>query len=174
MELITLTPKTTPEFETLYWLATAASNDRLKPNLRCINVRKGLVVATDGYRLHQYDGHITGLFPGTYRVHKQLVREIRLELVELDYPYPHTDSAWPDTGDWTEVSLPNTGENDLEITFAKIVRAMSSEAALNHRFFTDAVRGEAFTGYVNPEDFLSPVVLLNGERKALVMPIRSA
>ncbi len=166
------TPKTTPEFETLRWLANAVSNDPLQPGWQCLNVRKGLIVATDGPRLHQYNGHITGLFPGTHRVHKRLQKEIQLELVELDSPYPDTDSAWPDTGELTEVPLVTSyWKTDADLSFARVIRAMTTDVALDHRLFTDAIRGAEFTAYVG--EGISPIVLLNGERQAIVMPIRA-
>lgn len=133
---------------------------------------KDLIVATDGHRLHQYKGHITGLFPGTHRVHKQIQKEIQLEVVNLDPPYRDTDSVWPDTGELTKVELTREKwrNHNMEVAFARVVRAMTTDVALDHRLFTDAIRGADFTAYVGKG--VSPVVLLNGERQAIVMPIR--
>ena len=47
---------------------------------------------------------------------------------------------------------------------------MTPDVALDHRLFTDAIRNADFTAYVGKGT--SPVVLLNGERQALVMPLR--
>ncbi len=179
MESIT---KQHPQFDILRWLALAASKDKAKPSLRTINIREDKATATDGHVLNQYnyeDGvhQMFGLPPGLYEIIKLAKTEV--QLVPSDERFPDTDSVWPDLDAYKVVSLTGCYLDEYETDailakdFCRIVRAMKNDGGMRFDLFKIAAEGSVMTrGYVNPESGLTAMVLKNGVRESLIMPVK--
>ena len=167
------------QFDVIRWLALAASKDRNKPGLCCINVRKDKATATDGHVLNQYNKPLSTIEPGLWEIVKVNKSEIRLQ--PSDETFPDTDSVWPDRAGFTEIALEGHQANGYNVNgavlscdFTAVVRAMDSARYLNYDLFKIAAEGaEISKAFINPDNSSVAIVLSNGVRESLIMPIRN-
>ena len=81
------------DFDGIKWAVSARSHDNLRPAINCVSVSFGLVVATDGHRLHAYttDRNIPD---GVYKIVSQTKDAIIMETEER-LTYPDYERAFP-------------------------------------------------------------------------------
>lgn len=68
MELIFENDKNNPDYEGIKWCLSARSSNILRKNLTMINIDSGLMVATDGNRLHLFSPVFTDTIDGNWEV----------------------------------------------------------------------------------------------------------
>ena len=113
---------------------------------------------------------------GLYEVLR--VTKAEVDLRPSDEVYPDTDSVWPDRADYTEIALTGHQANGYKSTvlscdYTAVARAMDSARYLNFNLFKIAAEGSDMSkAFVNPDGADAGIVLSNGVRESLIMPIR--
>lgn len=174
-----------PLFEMASWVIRAASTDpEHGAALHCLKVEENRIYATNKRQVHIYQTGALGWTPGLYRINpgeiigpKGIQGLIVLELNENLVKYPDIDSAMPDVSKFKHVSLTKlegTGEQ-ASVAYARIVRAMRPDAALNMDYFKGTFEGTGFADcFVPIEDGhrSDPIAFYEGlDRFALVSPM---
>jgi len=73
------------DFDGIYWLMSVRSNDEMRQSLQCIKVDGGLMVCTDGFRIHLYTPK-RDIPDGVYEIVTFTKKMIILNETDLEYP----------------------------------------------------------------------------------------
>jgi len=169
--------------KSLIWVAGAVSRDDLKPALMLLKVEEKRVVATDGHKLHLWDGSFNELSPGLYCVPRRTTR--RLEIYKYDGPelsglggtYPDIDKPHllptydlkkqTVEGCSKSVSLYDTS---IYARYAQVIRAMDPTVTINFDKFKGTAEG--MDRVFVRDDSIRGLVFMGKQRIGLLMPVR--
>jgi hypothetical protein len=164
-------------FNEVKFLASALNTSRDEGRFHVNHIKvedDGSAVATDGMRLHAVDN--LPIAPGFYKVVKNIKRLVQIEKVEelANGSFPPTAELLekPTNAKWDDRLALTDDPVDLCKTYAEIIRAMG-ENTIRYEFLADI--GEWFDEYnaeviINDAD--SALHFINGNKHALVMPVR--
>jgi len=171
MENIMKAGKYDRDFDGIRWAIAIRSRDDLRPYIKCIKVDDGLIVATDGSRLHCYltDREIEN---GTYEVVQENASMIVLQKSKEEFPdYERVFPVITHNG-IPSISTPEKDKDErMDLVLNTVLR--NSEHSYNVRFLLDAcIGGETF--HFSEADGNGPLVIRNNDdtKAALIMPRR--
>ena len=167
--------------EGLKFVTEALSKDDARPSLQLLHVTEEFIEATDGHRLHRIDNKKPGtdderlIEPGLYHVLKAKKAEVIIsEYTSNDVTYPDTNRIWPDVSGKKEFNLRdakfNNSNMDLDVFYSRLVKEMNESESVCYKYFKSIY--EAGFDKVFISEAYSALVFLNGEKSALLMPIR--
>ena len=161
----------------LYWLTSALSKSKsdLRPHIVNTYVRGNKMLATDGQRLHEItiDREVyVNVKDGFYSVIKRtktnmiLAYNVEHNADERDYPDCKSLLERPDGKSFVVMQH----ENNSSQAMANIIRAMD-DGSINYNYLNDVLSDENAWD-VTIKDHEHPLHFENGNKKAIVMPIR--
>lgn len=178
MENIIKTSKFDADFDGIKWAIAARSNDETRKNIQGVNVDNGLIVATNGHRLHCYvaDRDIPS---GTYAIVKETKDMIILDKTDLEYPdyervFPqHTHNGIKDLSTHTRGGKNSALDHETNV-LNHILR--QSQNCFNVKYLLDACPANEDLHFEQCGEAgdLKPLVIRNQDytKAALVMPYK--
>ena len=161
--------KTHQDFEALRWLHKAINPKHANEALRCIYVKNGVAVATDGHRLHKAQVSIDD---GLFTVIKSTAKEMYLALATPNNPFPNYEMILPK--EKRQVFMPKLTENGIHHSIAAIIRDLSDEWAVNIDFLKEALSiDNEWTLYIATQGNTEQVWLESKKCQALIMPLKN-
>jgi len=161
--------KSDQDFENIAWVLNARSDDKTRPNLMDVYSDKGLIVCTDGARLHTYTP--TREIPdGLYTIKTATKKLIVLE-IDNDNIYPDYERAFPRC-EFKHTMYCNGNKNPFIHTIYHDFA--DDECSFNLDFLVDVYMHDSHLSIAkNPG--LKPLCLYDDlqNRAALVMPLRN-
>jgi len=161
--------KNDSEFESIKWALKARSTDKTRPAINCIKIDGGLLIATDGERLHLTMTE-RELSDGVYEVKSCTGKTIVLQSTE-EFIYPAYERVFP------RVKMEYAGVLNGKAwpLLHRVYKYIANDKiSFNEQFLLDACMSNS-KFYIGEHDGeIKPLILYNGnDRAALIMPIKN-
>lgn len=178
MENIIKEGKWDTDFDGIKWAIAARSFDETRKNIQCIKAESGVIVATDGYRLHIATTE-RDIPDGVYTVVKTAKDMIVLDKSDIEYPdyervFPtHTHNGIKDLSTHTSVSKGAALDHETNV-LNHVLR--QSQDCFNVKYLMDAcpMNEDLHFEQCGEAGDMRPLVIRNQDytKAALVMPYK--
>jgi hypothetical protein len=157
------------DYEGMNFVLSAMSNDETRKNLNTVLWDGSCYWATDGHRIHYYYAKDTYAEIGVYNLVSKDKSTIVLEKTE-EFKYPDITmlNIFRNNGPEWELSI-NTEGAGLPISYAKIIRKMADDEAIDFKFL-EALPPDNYKVYSHGSRYC--LCFANGNKGAGIMPLK--
>jgi len=153
-------------FEDLRWVLKARSTDKINQNIQGIYSDGGILVTTDGHRLHMISSDLE-IDDGNYQVISANQKQIILKKQDLQYPdYWRVFPTWKPT---VTISCNGSDNGLFRAVFQNFAENVSYPTDQLHDVYMD----HAEVSMCRDDQQYSPLCLYDNDRRAaLIMPLK--
>jgi hypothetical protein len=173
-KIITKNGKNDKDFDGIKWAIAARSKDATRYSITCINIDGGLIVATDGHRLHIYTPE-RDIDAGMYEVLKETKDIIVLRSGDTDgFKYPDYERVFPQHthNGINDITSPTDKNQLLNLVANHVIKHAENDYDVT--YLADAIpMGEDIHFEQSGEN--RPLIIRNQifTKAAVVMPLRT-
>lgn len=154
------------EFDLLKWVMKARSLDKTREVISGVFVDDGVIVATDGHRLHMIYSELD-IESGNYTIVNSNAKQIILQKNDLQFPeYWRVFPKWQPT----KQVYCNGDDNSL---LRAVYHDFADDVSYNTAFLHDVYMDNSHVSIFKEENPYTPLCLYdNSRRAALIMPLK--